>query len=161
MNDSIWEELSFILNKFGKEEPNEHIKIKHACTRMLDNNDYMNTIKLSLDSIFKIQNFDNSDFSRLLLAIIEVNKKVSYYKELSENRMKYVIYAVLYSYLINNQHDFVNLEGITKIRISYFNSIELALLVPQTMKIAKETCLSCIGRIANINCIRTNNLFIE
>ena len=75
MNDTIWEELNFILNKFGKEEPDEHIKIKHICTKVLDCEEYESLIKKSLDSMFNIPNFDISDFSRLMLAIIEINNQ--------------------------------------------------------------------------------------
>jgi len=161
MNDTIWEELNFILNKFGKEEPDEHIKIKHICTKVLDCEEYESLIKKSLDNMFNIPNFDISDFSRLMLAIIEINKNIDCYKEVSVKRMKYILYSVLYSYLIKNQANFINMEGIAKIRMSFFNSIELMLIIPQTIKVNKQSCISCIGRVLGVDCLRGNRVFIE
>ena len=125
MNEQIQQELVLLLN-IDNVTANDQIKI--------------------LDDVFNQQDFDlSSEFTRLVLAILNLNKNVEYKKEINEIKVKYVIYACLYFYLIKYQVDFCNKTDMGKIRLLYCNSFELISLVPETIKVQKQSCLSCIS----------------
>ena len=60
--------------------------------------------------------------------------------------MLYILYSILFTYLLTNQSDFLNQIEMSKIRLLYFNAIDLILLIPETIKVGKESCGGCLGR---------------
>ena len=150
MNSDIRDEMILLLNIY-EVEANEQIKILAICTKFLDSKKYVDEMKNVLDNVFNGENFNiNTEFSRILLAMINLNRKVTFIKEVKEKRIKYLIYCVLFSYLIKNQSQIINTLSLGELRLLFCNAIDLILLVPETIKIGKEGLCSCLfggGRI--------------
>jgi len=146
MNSTIITELYLVLNKIDNISENNAVKVMNLCSKIMDNIQYNTIVKNTLDTYFKMENFNMADFPRLMLAIIKLNEKLEYVDKITVDELKYIIYAVLINYLFNNQINFINTVSMDKIRITYFNCVELMIVMPNTIKISKEGCCSCIGR---------------
>lgn len=141
MNSDIQNELLLLLNIDSVSPADEQIKILKICSDILNSQVYEQNIIKNLDEIFNQSDFNAStEFSRLIIAILNLNKEVEYYKNVNSTRMKYVIYCVFYSYLLKHQIDWINKQNIADIRLLYSNTWDLLQIVPDTIKIAKSTC---------------------
>ncbi len=147
MNEEIHQEMVLLMNIY-EVSANEQIKILALCSKILDSKKYVDKIKETLDNVFNGESFNFiNEFSRLLLGIINVNKQVEMVKEVKEDRIKFLLYSILYSYLSKNQKNLLNATPLGDLRLLFCNSIELILLIPQTIKISKENCclFSCFN----------------
>lgn len=161
MNESIVNEMKLLYNVYSV-KGKERNKIDAICSNVLDNEEYVSRVKKSLDNVFNNDDFNfSSEFTRLILNIININKSVDYYKEISPERMKFILYGVLYYYLLKNQQTFLNQISMGDIRLLYCNSIDLLLLVPETIKVDKESCCNCLGRTFDwFSCLRGDRVKI-
>ena len=161
MNSLIRDELLLILNVFGAYKEKEQVNILATCSKILDNQKYNDLVKQKLDLHTKSPTFDiTTDFINLVLEIVNVNKKVEFYKELCEDRMKVIIYCILYNYIVKYENDSLNKIEINKMRILYFNTINVLLLKPDIIKIQKEGWISSIGRCLKIAWLIGNKILI-
>lgn len=152
MNSLIRDELLLILNVFGHYKGEDQITIISICSKLLDSEEYVSKVYEKLDDELKQPNFDvTTDFINLIVSIIDVNKCVEFYKKLKVDTMKICIYGLLYSYILKNNSDVLNKLEIHKLRILYFNTIQVLLVQPKTIEIAKEGLLSAIGRCIGID----------
>ena len=162
MNSLIRDELILILNVFGDIKEKEQIKIISVCSKMLDSADYVGKLNAKLDELVSTPDFDiTTDFINMVSSILDVNKDVEFYKELSVERMKICIYCMLYSYLLkSDKNNSLNKIEIHKFRILYFNTTKVLMLKPKVMKIKKEGLISAIGRCIGIECLVGDNVLI-
>jgi len=146
MNETIQSEIMLLLNIY-EVKGNEQVKILAICSKILDSKEYMNKLKDSLNGVFTNSDFNFIiEFSRLINAIICFNGNLDFYKNVSQERMKYIIYCILFAYMLKYQPQTLNSIPSGELRLLYSNSIDLVLLLPETIKINKESCSSCLGR---------------
>lgn len=148
MDSQIQQELILLLN-IDNVDGKEQIKILSICSNILSSKKYLEELVKILDNLFNQKDFDIfSEFSRLVISILNLNKKVRYEKkEINENRVKYIIYGGLYYYMLKHQTNFFNAQDLGKIRLLYCNAWDLLSLIPETIKISKASCFSCIKSI--------------
>lgn len=147
MNDQIHQELVLLMNIDSNVNSTSQIKILKICSDVLNCGEYVNKVTNSLNSMFNQPTFDaNVDFSKLILSILTLNQDLEYYKDVNTFRMKYVIYGVFYAYLLKHQVDWINKTNIGDIRTMYNNCWDSLIVIPETIKIDKVSCLSCLGK---------------
>lgn len=148
MNEDSYNEFRFFLNTVAKEiGDNEKNKILSISSKLINSENYMNIIKEELNKIIETENFNLiTDFSILIKTVLDCNKHVDFYKEITVDRLKYLMYPVLYAHLYKNNTDLLNSINISDFRILYINAMDLLLIPVQSIKIDKVNCLNCIGR---------------
>lgn len=143
MDSNIQQEIILLLN-IDNVDANEQIKILSICSNVLSSKDFLSNLVSTLENLFNQQDFDlTSEFARVVLAIIKISNNATYYKDIDIKRMKYVIYAVFYYYMLKYKTDLLNKLDLGSLRLLYSNAYDLVELVPETVKIAKQGCLSC------------------
>ena len=131
-----------LYNVTGKERN----AIDAICNNMVKNDDFILevevAVKMVLSGNFKIE----EKVPSLISALLRITNKIEYYKSVDESRMKCILYYVLVASLLKF-HPKVLTEQIEieKFRTLYFDCIELVLMIPETVKIARKSCLTCIG----------------
>lgn len=157
MNEEIRNELLLILNVFEKTETDKQVKIISMLSKILDNKIYTETIKKELEAITSIKNFDITvDFTRLILSVLNVNSRFEFQKEISVNKMKYIIYGIIYNNFVKNDPNILNNIDITKFRILYYNAINLMLLPPENLKIKTNSFWEWLfGDICGFRCFKS------
>jgi hypothetical protein len=124
----------------------EQVKILAICAKMLSCPDYFSEVIKAFDNIFSQPDFDIMvDIGRVVYQLVLLNGKFSFYKEISETRMKYVLYGVMYAFMLKHKTDWMNTQNLGSVRLVYCNAYDLILLKSDSIKIAKQGCLSCIG----------------
>ena len=124
----------------------ECIKVLAICSQLLNSNDYVARVAKSLNGIFAQPEFDfMAEFGLVVQALIKINQSVEFYKEINVQRAKYVLYAVFYHYVYKNQLNWLNEQNIGTIRLLYSNVYDLLMVKSESLAIAKQGCLSCIG----------------
>lgn len=148
MNSLIRDELLLMMNVFGDIKDIEQIKIVSACAKMLSCEPYMEMSKNDLSNIINSPDFNiECDLPSLLLELVRLNEKFAFYKELSEQRMKIILYGVLYGVLLQCGKSILEKIEVSKLRLIYFNSLQLILMCPDKIKFSKDSCLNdiCCG----------------
>lgn len=146
MNSDIQREI-LLLCSIDQIKGSESIKIMSICSNFLQNEIYVEEIKKFFDSVFNSPNFDFvSELAPILLGLVNINKKVNYYKNISLDRMKYVLFSVLYQYISKYQVELLNHIDIGQLRILFSNSFDLIKLQPHFVNIAKKGC-SCLNNL--------------
>lgn len=144
MNDSIDNEIARLL-RIDNIDGNECVKVLAICSQVLSNDAYVAKVKATIDSIFNQPQFDFMiEFGLIVQALIAINNAVTFYKEISVARMKYVLYAVFYHYAFKNQLSWLNEQDIGNIRLLYCNVYDLLMIRAESLAIAKTGCLSCL-----------------
>lgn len=148
MNEEIHKEFRFFIETEGKNLRDSEIdKISSLSSKLTNSEKYMNLIKNDLEKITNEPNFNlMTDFGVLLKCIINSNKTVDFYKELTCNRLKYLYYSILYAYLRRNKPNLLNNINIGDFRMLYVNAMDLILIPIETVTISKEDCSNCLAR---------------
>jgi len=145
LHQNISNELT---NYFNLEKVNgtERIKIVAICNDIIDNAIFIDEIHNSMITITEEKDFKlESHLPALISAILRVIQSVEFYKEVREERIKFVIYCFLISSLFQFYPSTLKTVQIETLRNLYKNSIDLVLILPQTVKIAKKSCVSCLA----------------
>ena len=145
MQPVVLSELECLLNdhKIGG---NERIKIIAICNDMVTNADLLTDVANSLKPIIdgrKESFVVSQSIPALISAVLSVVSKVEYYKTVTEERMRFVLYCILLSSLLKYYPAVLKAIDIDSLRQIYKTCIELVLLIP--VKINKKTCLTCLG----------------
>jgi hypothetical protein len=161
INQSVSAEL---INYFNLEKVSgtERNKIIAICNDMVDNAQFFNEVHNSIVNVAEGKHFKiETHLPALISAILGVMKSVQYYKNVNEERMPSVIYCVLISALYEFYPKSLEEIPVELLRTLFANSIELVLLVPQTVKIAKQSCISCIAsKIKALNKLNKGKILI-
>lgn len=141
MDNSTQNEI-LLLTQIDNVKGNESIKILSICSSVLSSEKYVSSAVEALDNIFNSPDFDlTNEFTRVVVNIFNVNKKFNYYKEISTERTKYVVWGVFYHYLQKHQADFLNSHDMGVWRLLFANAWDLITIIPQTVKIDKASCI--------------------
>lgn len=131
------------------------VKILSICTKFVNHQQYMSKIgeafELLLNNERGIDNFWVI-FPQLINIIIQINKDVLVGDILQDgfdiDYMKFVLYAVVYSYLDNHKSILLNSLSQGDLRIGFINIIGNLLIKPKKLKINRQSLLqkliSCI-----------------
>ena len=129
----------------------EAIKTLSICSNFLNCDEYMNEVNELLNNVFSHDSFNLfTEIGHVLSSLVRLNARAKYYKEVPINRMKYVMYSVIYTYMIKNKIEFFNLLDIGAFRVCFSNAWQLVELLPMAVQIAKRGLFSCCGT-GNIN----------
>lgn len=163
MNETTYKEFEFFLNTMAKEiGGNEKNKILSISSQMINSKNYMNLVKEKLDNIIGADDFNIfTDFAVLLKCVIDMNQYVDFYKEITPDRLKFLLYPVLYANLYKNHIDVLNGMSIGDFRLLYANAIDLVFIPIQTVQIVKESCTNCLARKVKLLSWLENKIKIE
>lgn len=153
MNEQIRDEM-ILLQNIDNVDPDEQIKVLSICSSVLGCENYLKELKVILNPIFnQPEGFDiGAEFTRVVIQILNLNSKCSYIKkEVNSNRMKYVIYCVIYNYLVKDQLEYLDHQNIGNIRLLYCNAWDLISIDINTVKIKREAwCCNLFGGFGQI-----------
>lgn len=150
MDTTTNQELNNLLN-LQKVNGNERIKIIAICNDTIGNATVMNDIENSIKNVIEQKNFSLGQcIPSLISSILSITKNIQYYKEVNETRIVFVIYSVLISALLKFHPNLLKTIEIDTLRNIYVNTIDLVLLVPETVKITKRGCLTCLGNSVKV-----------
>lgn len=125
MQEQIKFELEMLLNSDNL-KGGERNKIEAICNDFLAHNVYMNDVQRSLGVMFRHPEFDfKSEIPKVILLILSLHNQVDYYKEIKQQRSKYLIYAVLYNYLTKYQTEILNKQDMGQFRLLFSNCWDL------------------------------------
>lgn len=140
-----------LLTEIDNINGSEAIKTLSICSNFLNCDEYMNEVNQLLDNIFVQQDFNLfTEIGHVISSLVRLNNRAKYYKEVPINRMKYVMYSAIYTYMIKNKLDFFNSLDIGLFRLCFSNAWLLVELLPQTVQIMKRSLFSCCSG-GNIN----------
>lgn len=141
MNSLIQKEMGLMMNVIGNYIDSKQTKIESACSQMLANEKYFEMVIVQIEKIIKAPDFViDCDLTRIILEIVQLNQKFEFYKALSERKMVIIIYGVIYGALLKCGGSVLANIDAGKLRILYYNSIQLLLICPEKIKFSKE-CL--------------------
>lgn len=152
MNKDCYDEFGFFLDAEGKNvKDGEKNKIRSIVSKMIKSEKYMEEIKKQFDEIINAPDFNiMTDFSVLLKYLINANQNFDYYKEITPERIKFLLYGVTYTVLYKNYSELLNSTNPSDLRQLYVNAMDLVLIPTETMAIKKEDCATCLGRTIKI-----------
>ena len=160
MNDEIQNEMILMMGIYNI-DGTEQVKILAIISKILANEEYTDKIKEQLNSLINDDFNIINEFSRLISLIIQINRAIDTWKDITEERVKFIIYAIIFNYLFKNQPQILNNIPRGDIRLVYSNCIDLVMIIPQTLKIGKEGCCNFLGRkISWLSCIRGDRIKI-
>lgn len=146
-NEETYNEFRFFLNIYGPEIGDEEKnKILSIGTKLINSENYMEFVKNDFDKIINDAFSISVDFSVLVKCIIELNRKVDFYKQLDIKRLKFLLYPVIYATLYKNHGSIMKEMNITNFRVLYSNAMDLVLIPIESVEIVKETCANCLAR---------------
>ncbi|RTL06732.1 hypothetical protein EKK58_04315 [Candidatus Dependentiae bacterium] len=150
MNETIRNEVALLLD-IDNVKPNEKEKILSICSSFLSSTKYITELKNILDGVFNAPDgFEiSSEISRIILGILKLNDKCTYTKNINNDRLKYIIYGVIYSYLIKNQVDFLNSQNYGTFRLLFCNAWDLVSVDISKVIVEKVGCDFCCGLFAS------------
>ena len=161
LNQNISNEM---VNYFNLEKVSgtERNKILAICNDIIDNATFFDEVHNSIISVAESKNFKvETHLPALISAILRVVQSVEYYKTITEERMKSVLYCVLIASLYEFYPNTFKTIPIELFRTLFKDCIELVLLIPATIKIAKTSCVSCIAsKVKALNGLNKNKILI-
>lgn len=149
MNQDIQQQLQLLLG-IDAICPKECVRILSICSQVLNTTNYILKLSSTLDPIFNDPTFDLvSEIAQIMLALVNMAQKCTYSSEIVTFRLKYVLWASLYYYLVNSQSDLLRMVDLGQIRLAFSNSFELLVVPVERVQIPQKTlcdsCLSCFG----------------
>lgn len=152
MNQEILNQIQLFCN-VDTVDGTETVKITAICAQVLACKDYIDQLTSKLDTVFSAPEFDfTQDLPKILLLIIELCQNSTFYKDITTSRMKYVLYAVLYAYILLKQIKTIE-AGV--LRVIFEGAWNLLNVDPKTIKIAEKTfidcCATCLGCSSKID----------
>jgi hypothetical protein len=162
MEASINEEILNLMNVY-KVGGGERNKIDAICNDLVCNNALMGDIQNALHPLIDKKDFNIAkNIPSLITAILSVIKHIEYYKVVNEERMRYVLYCILLSALLKYYPSVLKTIELEHLRNAYKECIDLVLLIPETIKVSKKSCLTCIGQSVKIfKFLNKNKVIVE
>lgn len=146
MQSEIQKEVLLMLN-VDNVAGTESVKILAICSQVLSSDDYVSKVKDALDIIFNQPTFEiSSEIGYVVSQLINLNKNVLFYKTVAVDRMKYVLYSVIYQYMLKQQTQWLNSSDIGNIRLLFCNVFDLLMIKSETLQMAKAGCFFCIAK---------------
>jgi hypothetical protein len=118
--------------------------------KFIGNPQYAKSVKDLLDLFF----IDSPDINlwiqlpKIISVIIDLNKSVKNNGEIDIDYMKFIIYAIIYSYLDKEQPIALNKLNQGDIRIGLLNILSILITKPKKIKVLKQTLINILT-----NCI--------
>ncbi len=160
MDSNLQREILLLTEDDGL-KGSEAIKILSICSHMLKTEAYVTVVKNMLDNVFNSPDFNfMTEFGHVIKGIISLNRRANYYKMVSLNRVKYVLYAVFYNYLYHQQPDVLNSLDMGEFRTLYDNTWDLLKTEPILLQIAKEGCMNWFARCTGWECIQGDDIYV-
>jgi hypothetical protein len=161
MDSAVSNELQNLFNQ-DMTTGTERTKILAICNTLVHDANLIAEIKNSITSVMEREGFDiQKNLGAVISCIISVFAKVEFYKTVSNERMKYVLYCLLISVLLKFYPTLLKNVEIAILRHLYDEVFDLVMIVPQTVVIAKQSCVSCIGKFRAFSFLNKGKHIIE
>lgn len=130
--------------------PDCQVKILAQCTKFVNNTEYMNKIKSIVDTLFTSKENYNFwiEIPKIISVIIDINKTIISVKDIEVDYMKFVIYAIIYSYFDAYQRDILDKQDEGDLRICFINILNILLIKPKKIAMKSQSLFSIL-----FNCI--------
>jgi hypothetical protein len=161
MDSAVTNELQ---NLFNQDMTNgtERTKILAICNTLVHDANFLSEVKNNVTSVMEKEGFDiQKNIGAVVSCIISALAKVEFYKTVSNERMKYVLYCLLISILLKFYPSILKNVEIVILRNLYDEVFDLVMIIPQTVTIAKQSCVSCIGKIRVLSFLNKGKILIE
>lgn len=161
MNDSVTNELNNLFNA-DSVSGTERTKILAICNTLVNDVNVMSEIKNSVTGLIEKDGFNiEKKVGAVVSCIISAFHQVECYKEVNTDRMKYIIYCLLISILLKFYPSILTRTEIALLRNLYDDVFDLVMIVPQTVKIAKQGCMTCVGKFRAFSCLNKGKILIN
>jgi hypothetical protein len=162
MQSEIQKEIMLLL-EIDNVHGTESVKTLAICAKIISNEKYMTEANKILDNVFNQNDFNFScEIGCLVSQLLRLNRNVEFYKEISEDRMKYVLYCIIYFYLFKHQSVWLSNQQLGTIRLLYCNVYDLLMIKSESIKLAKSGCVSFIARrVPILSSLIQDKIFIE
>lgn len=140
------EMISLLTNYEPIIDPDDQIRILAISSQFVNNSQYMDKVKEILDVFFVEDREFNFwvELPKIISLLIDFNKTIASSKEIEIDKMKFVFYAVIYSYMDNFQSITLNKMNPGDFRICFLNVISILLTKPKNIKVNKQSLFSII-----------------
>lgn len=144
MNNDLRNEMLVVLNTENVCDDCQ-IRILHCCSKFINNHEYMEKVKKLLNLFFFVVKKEDEEINfwvelpKMITILIDLNKRVVTDKDMEIDYMKFVLYAIIYSYLDTEQSETLNRQSPGDLRICFINILGVLLTKPKRIKITKET----------------------
>lgn len=146
MNSTINAELQNVFNQ-DKISGSERNKIIAICNQIVDDANFMTEVQNGITTVVNRQNFKlENNLALLVQSILTVLNTVQFYKDVSSERTKYILYCALISSLYKFYPNLLKTVEIDLIRTLFCDVFDLLMIIPETVKITKASCLTCVGK---------------
>ena len=161
MDSKVTNELNNLFNK-DTLSGTERTKIIAICNTLCHDGSLLSEIKNAITPVVEKEGFNiEKNISGVVSCIISIFTQVEFYKEVQTDRMKYIIYCLLISVLLKEYPKILEKVEIGTLRDLYDSVFEIVLIIPQTVKIAKSGCLTCLGKTRVFSFLNKNKLVIQ
>lgn len=155
MDPKVTNELKNLFNQ-DLVQGNERNKIEAICNTLIADANFIAEVKNNITAIIEKESFNiEKNIGAVISCIIHIFEKVEYYKSVSTERMKYILYCILISSLLKYYPKILEKCEINTLRELYNEVYEIVLIIPSSVKIEKRSCVSCIGSsfklLSNLN----------
>jgi len=109
---------------------------------------YINSIKSTLDEIFADKKIDANDIPNMMLLSIQVNNilpdLLGLTKSITALQVKYIVYGSVYNYIKENKNDFFDGLSVDAFRIAFSSMWKLIEINPKNLILeSKKRCGCC------------------
>lgn len=147
MDSSISNELNNLFNK-DCVAGTERTKILAICNTLISDANLMAEVKNNTTSVIEKEGFNiEKNVGAVVSNIIQVFAQVEMYKTVEGSRMKYILYGLLLNVLLKFYPTILQKVEINTLRNLYDDVYALLMIIPATIKISKQSCSTCIGKI--------------
>jgi hypothetical protein len=149
MDNNVKGEMSIILCSENVCEDCQ-VRTLSISNKFIGNPVYMASVKNILDAFFIDAPNVNLwiEIPKIISVIIDLNKTVKNNGEIDVDYMKFVLYAIIYSYLDKEQPITLNKLNQGDIRIGLLNVLSILIIKPKKIKVLKQTLINILT-----NCI--------
>lgn len=145
MDSSVSNELNNLFNQ-DLVSGTERTKILAICNTLVNNGVFLNEVKNNVTNVIEKESFNiEKNIGAVVSCILQIFSKVEMYKEVSAERMKYIVYCLLISVLLKFYPTILQKVEINTLRNLYNDVYDIVMIIPETIKISKKSCLTCIG----------------
>lgn len=148
MNNNLRNEMIVLLSNHEPQVlDDDQVKILANCSKFVNSTLYMDGIKKALDVFF----FDDPavnlwvELPKIINVIIDFNKNVdAMTKDIKVDYMKFIIYAVIYSYLDSSKPELLDDNNRGNLRIGFLNILNILFTDAKKILVKKQTIWSAL-----------------
>ena len=140
----------------------ERTKILAISNTLVNDGVLVGELKNSITSVIERDGFNiEKNIGSVISCIIKIFQQVEFYKDVSSDRMEFVIYCLLLSLLQKFYPTILTKVEISTLRGLYVETYDLVTIIPETIKIAKQGCLTCLGKYKLLSALNKGKIIVK